>query len=300
MTPPAISDGVTDGPARRTIDVPGLRLAVHLWGDPAKPPLILLHGGRDHARSWDRVARVLADRYSVVVPDLRGHGESDWHPCGRYPMEEYVLDLATIVDDMGLAPVTIVAHSLGGNIAIRYTGALPGKVRRLVAIEGLGFSPKQLAKRDAETAPERLRDWIERTRATEAKPARRPADLADAMARLAEANPGFDADLIRHLAVHATRVAEDGALMWRHDRRILSVAPFEASAAQQHQLWGAITCPTLLIYGTASGASNPLTDGRAEKMPAARVALIEGAGHWVQHDRPEAFMAVLEDFLAEG
>ena len=296
---PAISDRSAPSPSRRTIAVPGLKLALHLWGDAARPPLMLIHGGRDHARSWDRIAVALADRYHVIAPDLRGHGESDWHPCGRYPMEEYVLDLATIIDTLDLAPVTIVAHSLGGNIAIRYTGTFPEKVRRLVAIEGLGHAPPRLAERDAQSAPDRLRGWIERVRAREARPARRPADLEDAIARLAAANPGFDAALVRHLAVHAVREAADGGLAWRHDRRMMEVAPFEATAAQQAELWGAITCPTLLIYGGASGASDPLTDGRAAKMPAARVVTIEGAGHWLQHDRPEAFMALLEDFLAE-
>ena len=53
-----------------------LRLAYWAWGSPANPPLICLHGGRDHARSWDRIAEVLSDSYYVVAPDLRGHGDS--------------------------------------------------------------------------------------------------------------------------------------------------------------------------------------------------------------------------------
>src|SRR3546814_8839420 len=82
-------------------------------------------------------------------------------------MDSFVYDLAQFVHQLDLAPVTIVAHSLGGNIATRYTGLYPDKVRKLVAIEGLGPSPKLLAERAAVPVAEHFRKWIEDKRSEE-------------------------------------------------------------------------------------------------------------------------------------
>ena len=119
------------------------RLRLHYvdWGNPDAPPLILLHGGRDHCRNWDWVAADLRRDYHVIAPDLRGHGDSAWSASGHYTMANYIYDLAQLIHQQKLAPVTIIAHSLGGNIALRYTGIYPENVRRIVAIEGLGPGP---------------------------------------------------------------------------------------------------------------------------------------------------------------
>ena len=108
------------------------------WGNLSAPPLILLHGGRDHCRNWDWVAAALRDRYHIIAPDLRGHGNSAWSASGHYTMANYIYDLAQLIHQQELAPVAIIAHSLGGNIALRYAGIYPEAVHRLVVIEGLG------------------------------------------------------------------------------------------------------------------------------------------------------------------
>ena len=115
-----------------------LRLHYFDWGNPDAPPLVLVHGGRDHARNWDWVAGRLRDRWHIITPDLRGHGDSQWSQDGNYGMTGYIYDLAQLVHQRGLAPVTLIGHSLGGNIATRYAGIYPDKVQSLVSIEGLG------------------------------------------------------------------------------------------------------------------------------------------------------------------
>ncbi|HXW23415.1 MAG TPA: alpha/beta hydrolase, partial [Xanthobacteraceae bacterium] len=137
----------TAGPTSRVYFSQRLRLHYVDWGNGGAPPLILLHGGQDHCRSWDWVAQRLRREWHVIAPDLRGHGDSEWSATGSYTMAGYIYDLAQLIDQQRLAPVTIVAHSLGGNIALRYTGIYPEKVKALVAIEGLGPSPKALAER---------------------------------------------------------------------------------------------------------------------------------------------------------
>ena len=131
----------------------GLRLHYVDWGNTAAPPLILLHGGRDHCRNWDWVAADLRRDYHVIAPDLRGHGDSAWSASGHYTMANYIYDLAQLIHQQKLAPVTIIAHSLGGNIALRYTGIYPEAVRRLVAIEGLGPGPWRTPSRTGSRSP---------------------------------------------------------------------------------------------------------------------------------------------------
>ena len=113
------------------------RLKLHYvdWGNSDAPPLILQHGGRDHCRSWDWAARALAQDWHVIAPDLRGHGDSAWSPDGDYTSHAFVYDFAQLVHTLGADQVTIIAHSLGGNIATRFAGLYPDKVQNLVNIE---------------------------------------------------------------------------------------------------------------------------------------------------------------------
>jgi pimeloyl-ACP methyl ester carboxylesterase len=99
------------------------RLKLHYtdWGNVGAPMLILLHGGRDHGRSWDWVARILANRFHVVAPDLAGHGDSEWSNGGDYPFHDFVYDLALLIDHLSVKRVSIVGHSFGGNIGLRFS-----------------------------------------------------------------------------------------------------------------------------------------------------------------------------------
>ena len=141
------------GPTSRVFFSQRLRLHYVDWGNPDAPPLLLLHGGRDHCRNWDWVAAAFRDQYHVICPDLRGHGDSAWSPSGHYGMADYIYDLAQLIHQQKLAPLSIVAHSLGGNIALRYTGVFPENVRKLVAIEGLGPAPAPTSPRTGSRFP---------------------------------------------------------------------------------------------------------------------------------------------------
>ena len=123
------------GPSSQTYFSQRLRLHYADWGNADAPPLILVHGGEDHCRSWDWIASELQDDWHVIAPDLRGHGDSQWTADGNYPIMNFVYDLSQLVEQFGYDQVTIVSHSLGGNTALRYAGLYPEKVRKIVAIE---------------------------------------------------------------------------------------------------------------------------------------------------------------------
>src|SRR5262245_48998164 len=131
--PPSIGPA---GPTSRTYFSLRLRLHYLDWGNVGAPPLLMVHGNRDHAHNWDWVADRLRDEYHVVAVDLRGHGDSQWAPGSCYPVHDYVYDLAQLIHQQQLAPVRIVAHSLGGNVSLRYAAVFPKQVHRLVVVEG--------------------------------------------------------------------------------------------------------------------------------------------------------------------
>ena len=149
------------GPTSHSFISQRLRLHYVDWGNPDAPLLILQHGGRDHCRSWDWVAADLAKDWHVIAPDLRGHGDSAWSPEGNYAMNAFVYDFAQLVHTLGHEKVTIVAHSLGGDITARFTGFYPDKVLKLVNIEGLGPPAAMLAEKAGIDFSIRMRTWID-------------------------------------------------------------------------------------------------------------------------------------------
>ena len=285
------------GPTSRIYFSQRLRLHYVDWGNPEAPPLLLVHGGQDHCRNWDWVAAQLRKDWHVIAPDLRGHGNSEWSADGSYPMTNYVYDLAQLIHQQELAPVTIVAHSMGGNIALRYTGIHPENVRKLVAIEGLGPSPKMLAERGQLSIHERLAKWIQDTRALAGRLPRRYHSIEDAFARMQAENTHLSPEQARHLTHHGVNQNEDGTYSWKFDNYVRVWQAYDIQQSELHQLWGRVTCPTLLVYGKESWASNPEEDGRIQHFNTAKVVTFEKAGHWVHHDRLDDFLALMRDFL---
>ena len=285
------------GPTSRVFFSQRLRLHYVDWGNPGAAPLVLVHGGRDHCRNWDWVATVMRRDWHVIAPDLRGHGDSQWSTDGYYNMPGYIYDLAQLIDQQRLAPATIVAHSLGANIALRYTGIFPEKVRRLVAIEGLGPSPKVLAEHGTQSIIEHMERWIALQRELAARRPRRYASLEEAFQRMHEANRHLSPEQAHHLTQHGVNQNEDGSYTWKFDNYVRVWPPYDISQRELEELWARITCPTLLVYGKESWASNPAEDGRARHFRNAEVVTFEKAGHWVHHDRLDAFLDLLRRFL---
>ncbi len=286
------------GPTSHSFMSQRLKLHYAAWGHPAHPPLLLLHGGRDHCRSWDWVAARLSDRYRIIAPDLRGHGDSAWSPDGDYSLMAYLYDLAQLIHQLKLAPLSIIAHSLGGNIALRYSGLFPENVSRLVAIEGLGPSPAMIARREETPVANRWRAWIEEKRQAAGRTPRRYRDLDEALARMKSENSYLTDDQARHLTAHGISQNEDGTYSWKFDNYLRVWPPLDLTPTQVADLWASISCPTLLCYGEKSWASNPEKDGRAAHFKAARTVSFPDAGHWLHHDRFEMFMETVEGFLA--
>ena len=290
---------ITSGPASHVYFSQRLRLHYVDWGNEGAPSMLLVHGGRDHCRNWDWVAEAFRDEYHIIAPDLRGHGDSQWSMGGSYTMPEYVYDIAQLVDQKNMAPVTILSHSLGGMISLQYAGLYPESVKSLVAIEGLGASPAMLAKNAGKSIDVRLDDWAQELRKLSGRAPRRYASLEDAFRRMQEENPHLSEAQARHLTVHGANQNEDGSYSWKFDNYVRIFRPYGLSQDEVRHLWSRITCPTLLIRGTESWASDPEEDGRLAPFQNASVASIEGAGHWSHHDRLDVFLDLVRKHLAK-
>ena len=285
------------GPTSKFYYSQRLRLHYVDWGNPEAPPILLVHGGRDHCRNWDWVARELSQRYHVIAPDLRGHGDSQWITGGTYNMMDYTYDIAQLIHQLELAPLRIIAHSMGGNVCLRYAGLYPDNVERLVAIEGLGPSPKMMEEWRKMEVTDSLRGWVNEVRVLSGRQPRRYDSLSDAVARMQEANPHLAPQQAEHLTVHGANQNEDGTYSWKYDNYLNVFPAVGMTPDLADALYTKITCPTLLVYGEESDASNPQVDGRAEVFQDVRVESVADAGHWVHHDQLSVFMGLLDEFL---
>jgi len=246
-------------------------------GDPARPTLILLHGGGANAHWWDAVAPALAEHFHVIALDFRGHGDSD-HPDEREP-GAFQHDVSALLTHLDEPQAVLIGHSMGGHVAVRHaaTCAPDARPRALVAVE--------LARGGGSRERRRMRLALAARRTY--------ASREDAVARFRFLPPAPHADeeTRRHVAEHSIRTEGD-RFGFKFDPRWFGLPP-----APRPEL-SRIGSPTLLVRGvestllTAEGA-----DALAREIPDARIAAIPGAGHNVHVERPEAFLGAVFPFL---
>ena len=264
------------------VRVNGLRLHVLVWGASDAPTAILLHGGSAHAHWWDFVTPSLADRFRLIAPDLRGHGDSEHALPSAYAIEDHVGDLAGIVAALSLDRFALVGHSLGGFIALRFTQGHAATVRSLVIVDG---RPESGSGRSG--LVRRLRHLPQPTYADSEEAVRR--------FRLLPSGTAARAEVLRHVALTGLRPLPDGTLTPKFDRSAFGhYRPRDFSAAI-----AGLRCPALFIRGAESTFVDGATFARMSALcPHAETAAIPDAYHHVMLDRPEPLALCLGDFLA--
>src|SRR5262245_58719254 len=119
-----------------------LRIHFRDWGNVTAPPLIIVHGLRDHSHSFDDLSRGLLDRFHVLALDLRGHGDSETTPY--YAFGHFIFDVHNMVRALRLSRPMLIGHSMGGELVAHYAGYFPDVPARVVIIEGLGPPPSPI------------------------------------------------------------------------------------------------------------------------------------------------------------
>ena len=255
------------------------------WGNQGRHPIVLVHGSRLHAHVWNHFSRRFSERYHVIALDQRGHGDSGWAAQDGYQMENFYQDLRAVVEARGLARFTLIGHSLGGRVSMLFAHRHPELLERLVLVDITPGRPAVVARGeisdDDRTAPGEF------------------ASSEDALAHLKRLMPRAPAPLVEESVTHGLRRTDNGRYTWKYDPAFLSG---RRSRANTVDLWSAvktIPTPTLLQYGSHSNVVSPdLAARMGETMPRCTVERIEGAGHGLFTDQPEAFAASVERFLA--
>jgi pimeloyl-ACP methyl ester carboxylesterase len=255
------------------------------WGNHGRDPLVLVHGSRLHAHVWNDFARRFSDRYHIVALDQRGHGDSAWGPPDGYGMEDFYRDLCAVVEARKLARFTLIGHSLGGRVSMLYASRHPETLERLVLVDITPgrppVAPGSVDPDDARTAPGQF------------------DSREAALVHLKKLMPRAPAALIEESVRYGLRDAGNGRCTWKYDPAFLRGARSRSAGLD---LWSAvksIPTPTLLQYGDLSNVVNAELAARmADTMPRCTVERIEGAGHGLFTDQPEAFAQSVERFLA--
>lgn len=234
------------------------------WGDPAEPPLLALHGWLDNAASFSRLAPLLAAHWRVVALDLPGHGGSAHSSARarRYHIVDQVDNVLDFADALGLDRFDLLGHSLGAGIASLTAAAAPGRIGKLLLIEGLG----PLADDGSAT----LGGWLEAyaERARKRRPPNVFASIDDAVsARVAVGD--LDADEVRPIVERNLREIEGGHA-WRSDARLRLTTPLRIEETQIRRLLAGIKAPTSLLL------AEPVTPYLPSALMAARAACVAG------------------------
>jgi pimeloyl-ACP methyl ester carboxylesterase len=156
-----------------------------------------------------------------------------------------------------------------------------------------------LAELAGKTIDKRMDEWIHEQRALAGRLPRRYGSIEDAFRRMQEENPHLSAEQARHLTAQGVNQNEDGTYSWKFDNYVRAWPPYDMSRRDIASLWSRIACPTLLLYGKESKSGSPADDGRAEPFRHARVVGIDGAGHWLHHDRLDEFLRIVREFLED-
>ncbi|HZQ74461.1 MAG TPA: alpha/beta hydrolase [Burkholderiales bacterium] len=279
------------------LEVRGLRYHVRRWVAPGAKKLVLLHGWMDVSASFQFLVDALRGRWDVYAPDWRGYGLTQWGRADCYWFPDYIADLDALLAHVEpQAPVNLVGHSLGGNVAAMYAGIQPARVAKLVNLEGFGLAPTR-----AEQAPKRYARWLEELRDP---PGLRPyRSFAELEERLVGGNPRLAGDKAHFLARHWGRENEDGSVTLRGDPAHKVVNPVLYRYEEVRACWREVRAPVLWVEGADSDTAKRIgltAADCAERRSAfrdARHATVAGAGHMLHHDQPEAVARLLEDFL---
>jgi pimeloyl-ACP methyl ester carboxylesterase len=271
----------------------GLRLHFSDWGNHSAPPLILLHGSLDQSRSWDAVAQALKPAFHVIAPDLRGHGDSEWAKGSSYSQTDHVYDLTCLIKSEGLEKAVIVGHSMGGMVGLTYAGTFPENVSRLVVLDGVTSFPGRAVK----PVEARIAEWATDLDKTAARKSRHYLSVAEGAERIRARNRRLTPEQALHLATHALKRNESGGYSWKFDPYLRARSPYRLSFEDHAALWSRIQCRTLLVSGSESFLPDPETAGVLKHFRQAELVKIEGAGHWLHHDRTDEVLGVLRAFL---
>lgn len=269
----------------RYVHANGLRFHYLDWGNPEKPPMVLLHGVGQTCHTWDLFAAAMSPHFHVMAFDQRGHGDTDWAPDKDYSRAAMVRDALAFTGALGLDRFFLIGMSMGGANSLSFTAQYPEKVEALVVVD---IGPRVESK-----GVQHIRDFMATYREFES--------LDEAVEAIHRFNPRRPLEIIRRFTVvYNLKQLPNGKWTWKYDpyfsqgHRPLDLKKMQEELAADV---ARIRCPTLVVKGAESDVFS-LEGAKAlqEAIPGAEFALVPGAGHSVMGDNPPGFEAVVRAF----
>ena len=255
----------------------------------------MLHGWGDAGSTFQFVVDELKEEWFVIAPDWRGFGDTRGR-AASYWFPDYLADLDALLTIYSPdEPVTILGHSMGGNVAGLYAGVFPDRVANFINVEGFG-----LADRNPEDAPGNFRQWIETGR--QSKDYRSYNSYAEFAQRIQRQNTLMRADRAHFVATQWAGEGKDGLITIKADPAHKLPNPVLYRRSEAEACWRQVTATALLVVGDESQFRPDVLswlahDGVDLPFAAAETVAIEGAGHMVHFDQPALLAAAIEGFL---
>lgn len=277
----------------------GLRHHVRHWhtGGPTQQHLVLLHGWMDSSVSFQFMVDQMGPGWVIHAPDWRGFGLSERPAADSYWFPDYLADLDQLLDELvpdGL-PVDVVAHSMGGNVAMLYAGVRPARIRRLINLEGVGMR----AARPRE-APARYATWLDQVRA--GRRLRAYATREALAQRLCADNPRLTIDKALFIAENWSQPLSDGGFEVLGDPAHKLPNPVLYRLSEALACWRQVEASVLWVMSEfpsrgMSFALKPAYERRLAAIRSLERVTVTGAGHMMHHDQPAAVAALIRTFL---
>ena len=254
------------------------------------PPVVLIHGMVNSSRHWEQVALRLADKYTVVAPDLIGHGDSAT-PRGDYSLGAHAASIRDLLTAIGIDHATIVGHSLGGGVAMQFFYQFPQRTERLVLVSsgGLGRDVSPLLRSAALPGASALLSLAAHQRVL--------TGLADAGERLRRR--GSPKGVYLHAIARALRPLQKPAARRAFLQTLRAVIDARGQrVSARDRLYLLNSMPTMIVWGERDNTI-PLAHGREthEAVPGSRFETLPRAAHFPNLEDPEGLAAALRDFL---
>ena len=270
-------------PTDRFVTVNGLKIHYLDWGNPRKPPFIMLHGISRTGHTFDHVARRYTGDYHVLAVDMRGHGDSDWDPKAQYMVEDYVRDIEGLVQQLKLSHLVMMGNSTGGRVVQVMAGLHPDLVARIV-VEDVG--PER---------PKEIADGFARRVQQEQTEDASWASEDELFAQTRKQNAGVADEILRSYVKSAIKRRADGRYVWKRDPQLSK--GFVPTELWQHIR--KISCPTIYILGGKSTIVPPETQDQLRKtIRGVEIVTVPDAGHYPDWEKPAETFAIMDRFLA--
>ena len=284
------------------ITIRSARTHVRHWGREGAPILFMVHGWMDVAASFQFVVDELAGDWHVIAPDWRGFGLSDYTQSDTYWFPDYLADLDAMLQHYSPhAPVNLLGHSMGANVAGLYAGVRPERIARFINLEGFGMMATQ-----PEQAPGRYAKWLDELREP---PVMRSYPSQRAVAeRLQKTNPRLPDARAAFLAEHWSAQNEAGEWDILGDPQHKRVNPILYQVEEVMACWRRITAPVLWVEADGTNMwqwMGPKEEARIEIdrrlacIKDVRCEMMADAGHMLHHDQPAELARLVETFLAQ-